>query len=240
MHVTFNFNCTPLAPPGIHVMAHDKPAHRTMYSPSALDGWYIGPVLESYQCYNVWIWKTCATHICDTISSFPTKATMPLASSTDLILAGIKDIVNALHNPSPGSALAPLVDSHVTALHHLTTVLTNIVVSAKDPEPQPPTEPMPSMSFPAAPLRRVVKPRPVPISKRPSSLSVHKDAATTKPSVRFLPFPALHVTNTFDNSTGPSGRQAPPYQAHHAWFERGASWQAPPLHTSAKQRLRDF
>ena len=34
----FDFNRTPLAPPGIRVMAHEKPANRTTWSPSALDG----------------------------------------------------------------------------------------------------------------------------------------------------------------------------------------------------------
>jgi hypothetical protein len=66
---------------------------------------------------------------CDTLSWFPTKVTMPLASSTDLIVAGIHNIVAALNNPSPGSALAPLSDSHVTVLHQLTTILTNIIHS---------------------------------------------------------------------------------------------------------------
>jgi hypothetical protein len=33
---------------------------------------------------------------------------MPLASSNDLILVGLHDIVQALHHPSPGSPLAPL------------------------------------------------------------------------------------------------------------------------------------
>ena len=119
---TFDFNRTPLAPPGIRVLVHVKPDQRTTWSPHATDGWYIGPAMESYRCYKVWIWETRSVRICDTISWFPTKVTMPLASSTDLILAGIKDILHALHNPSPGSALAPLTNSHTDALHQLTTI----------------------------------------------------------------------------------------------------------------------
>jgi hypothetical protein len=57
-HGNFDFNPTPLAPPGIRVLAHKKPADRDTWSPHGSDGWYIGPALESYHCYTVWIWDT--------------------------------------------------------------------------------------------------------------------------------------------------------------------------------------
>jgi hypothetical protein len=52
---TFDFNCTPIAPPGIRVLVHARPTDRTSWSPHALDGWYTGPALDSYRCYKVWI-----------------------------------------------------------------------------------------------------------------------------------------------------------------------------------------
>ena len=116
MHGIFDFNRTPLAPPGIRVLVHIKPSERTTWSPHAADGWYTGPALESYRCYKVWMWDTRAVRICDTLVWFPTKVRMPLASSTDLILAGIQDIVHALKNPSANSPLPPLTDSHHDAL----------------------------------------------------------------------------------------------------------------------------
>jgi hypothetical protein len=44
----FDFNQTPIAPPGIRVLAHVKPAKRTTWFPHAEDGWYVGPAMESY------------------------------------------------------------------------------------------------------------------------------------------------------------------------------------------------
>jgi hypothetical protein len=67
---------------------------------------------------------TRAERISDTVSWFPTKVTMPLASSNDLILAALTDITNALQHPSPAASLAPLAESHVTALQNLTELLT--------------------------------------------------------------------------------------------------------------------
>jgi hypothetical protein len=81
IHGTFNFNRTPLAPPGIRVLIHTPSDKRTTWSPHALDGWYTGPALDSYRCYNIWIWETRSERICDTISWFPMKITMPIASS---------------------------------------------------------------------------------------------------------------------------------------------------------------
>jgi hypothetical protein len=60
-------------------------------------------------------------------SWFPTKVTMPLASSTDLVMAGIQDIIQALQNPTANSPLAPCTDSQVKALQDLTSLLTGIV-----------------------------------------------------------------------------------------------------------------
>jgi hypothetical protein len=90
LHGQFDFNRTPLAPPGIRVLVHIKPSERT------------------------------------TLTWFPTKTTMPLASSNDLILAGVHDILQALKNPSPGSPLAPLTDSHDEALIQLSSILTSV------------------------------------------------------------------------------------------------------------------
>ena len=58
LHGHFDFNRTPIAPPGIRVIAHNKPANRGTWSPHGLDGWYIGPALEHYRCYEIWMWDT--------------------------------------------------------------------------------------------------------------------------------------------------------------------------------------
>jgi hypothetical protein len=97
----------PIALPGNCVIAHDKPANRDTWSPHGSDGWYIGPALESYRYFTVWIWDTQQTRITDTLSWFPSKVTVPLASSTDLVIAGINNIIQALTHPSTNSPLSP-------------------------------------------------------------------------------------------------------------------------------------
>ena len=44
----FNFQATPLAPPGTRVVAHTKPSVRGTWALHGEDGWYIGPALHHY------------------------------------------------------------------------------------------------------------------------------------------------------------------------------------------------
>jgi hypothetical protein len=61
LHGRFDYNDTPLAPPGIHVVAHEKVDQEGTWSPHGLDAWYLGPALHHCRCCNVWIRDTEAT-----------------------------------------------------------------------------------------------------------------------------------------------------------------------------------
>jgi hypothetical protein len=63
----FDYNRTPLAPPGTRVLVHEKSSARDSWFPHGIDGWYIGPALESYRCFKVWIWDIRNERVCDTL-----------------------------------------------------------------------------------------------------------------------------------------------------------------------------
>ena len=63
----FDFNCTP---PGTRVIVHEKPTQRRTWAWHSVDGWYIGPAMDHYQCYRVWIPSTHTERIADTIQFF--------------------------------------------------------------------------------------------------------------------------------------------------------------------------
>jgi len=114
-----------LAPPGTRVLVHEKPSARDSWSPHGVDGWYIGPALELYRCFKVWIWDTRNERVCDTLEWFPSKVTLPLASSINLIIVAANNIVHALNHPPAGSPLAPLANSGVKTLRNIAEILTN-------------------------------------------------------------------------------------------------------------------
>ena len=49
----FDFNCTPLAPPGTRVVVHETPVIRRNWAPHGVDGWYLGPAPDHYRCHRV-------------------------------------------------------------------------------------------------------------------------------------------------------------------------------------------
>jgi hypothetical protein len=79
----YDFNRSPMAPPGTRIIAHETPSRRNTWA-NGLDGWYIGPSLEHYRCYTVYITKTRGKRIVETVDFFPEKFTLPFPSSQDL------------------------------------------------------------------------------------------------------------------------------------------------------------
>ena len=67
----FDFNKTPLAPPGTKALVHEKPAQRTSWGYNGVEDWYVGPALEHYRCVTCYIPETKRERIADTVKLFP-------------------------------------------------------------------------------------------------------------------------------------------------------------------------
>jgi hypothetical protein len=153
VHGAFDFNRTPIAPPGTKVLVHEKPDVRGTWSPHAVEGWYVGPASNHYRCYRVWIKETAAERIADTLTWMPLHVKMPGATPTEAATAAARDLIAALVNPATPSPLAPLSDSHRQALYQLADIFASIT----HPIPiNPPTEPIsPPTPVAAVPLKTV-------------------------------------------------------------------------------------
>ncbi|KAG7340278.1 hypothetical protein IV203_023821 [Nitzschia inconspicua] len=216
LHGMFDYNRTPLAPPGCQVLVHEKPAQRESWAPHATDGWYIGPALESYRCHTVWISETRRERITDTVSFFPKAVALPLATPDDLIHASLQDILTILKKPASRST--PLLSpSNRHALEQLVDIFDNspppLKVDTTDsptpvqsadypiPVPSPPGTPRQSnlAPVPAAPLR-------VPTGDLPPLPNLHDpDPAPLRVAVPSDDTTALSDA-TFPNLTGPGAR----------------------------------
>ena len=147
----FDFNRTPLAPPGTRVLVHEKPHNRGSWDPHGVDGWCIGPAMDSCRCYKTWIWKTKSKRITDTLEWFPHYVKMPSTSPLDLIVAAVADISNSIKKFPVNSPLHPFTDSQLQALRNLhEQFVPNAILDA--------TLPQPEHDPPAAPLLRVPTP----------------------------------------------------------------------------------
>ena len=181
----FDFNCTPLAPPGTRVIVHENPNQRRTWAPHGIDGWYIGPALDHYQCYRVWIPSTHAERIADTIQFFPTILRTPTLSHRDATLQAARELTHALQNLNNANPLSQLSDDQLRALHQLSTFFPT---DAPGVETQPVATPD-KTKFPAPhkPAPSKLRPRPpesspaTPPSPRPAIQPRYNWRPTQKP-----------------------------------------------------------
>jgi hypothetical protein len=110
-----NFAAHPLAPPGTHLLVHEKPDQRASWAPHAVDGWYIGPSLQHYRCHKVWIWSSKHERVSDTVTWLPKTALVPLPTTAELIQA----------HPTTATSRRPHACTNLgTTRRHITTTNT--------------------------------------------------------------------------------------------------------------------
>ena len=92
----FDYNATPMAPPGTKVVVHDKPGNRGSWALHGTDGWYIGPSLHHYRCVQCFIPSTKAVRDCDTVVFIPETIPFPEATADDHLKQAATDIIRIL------------------------------------------------------------------------------------------------------------------------------------------------
>jgi hypothetical protein len=94
-----NYNRAPMAPPGTRIIAHETPGKRKTWDLHGQDGWNIGPALEHYRCYTVYITKTRSSRVVETVKFSPHKFKLPFPSSSKLTMQAAADLTHALLHP---------------------------------------------------------------------------------------------------------------------------------------------
>ena len=120
---TFDFNEAFMASPGTKIIAHEKPTQRATWRKYGVSGWYIGPELEHYRCYKVFVMETISERIAD-VMIFPQR--MPIVKPSDAATLAAQDLVESLQNPIPNAPFATINDTHHTKLRNLMGLL-NII-----------------------------------------------------------------------------------------------------------------
>ena len=118
----FDFNKTPLAPPGTRVIIQEQTGVRRTWSVHGTDGWYLGPAPEHYRCYTVYCSKTGRERIIDTVEFFLADIRMSRMSSADNATVAAKELTHALLNPAPAAPFATIGDDQLVALKQLALI----------------------------------------------------------------------------------------------------------------------
>jgi hypothetical protein len=118
----YEYNRAPMAPPGTIIIAHETPTHRRTWALHGQCGWYIGPALEHYRCYTVYINKTRSERVVEKVDFFTTEVQLTLQSTRDLATEAAKQLTYELINPQQAGPFAQVGDDQLIALKKLATI----------------------------------------------------------------------------------------------------------------------
>jgi hypothetical protein len=118
----YDFNRAPMAPPGTRIIAHLTPNRRRTWAPHGQGGWYIGPALEHYRCYTVYITKTRGERVVETVDFSPENFTLPFPSAQDLATKAAEELTHALLHPQPAGPFCKVGDEQTLALKRLADI----------------------------------------------------------------------------------------------------------------------
>jgi hypothetical protein len=117
-----DYNRAPMVPPGTRIIAHETPGRRNTWDPHGQYGWYIGPALEHYRCFTVYIKKTRSNRIAEKVDFFPHQFKIPFPSSSDLATQAATELTHALLNPQQAGPFCQVGDEQAIALRKLATI----------------------------------------------------------------------------------------------------------------------
>ena len=134
----FNFNATPLAPPGTKVLMHKQVDNRTSWGPHGREAWYIGPSLNHYRCVKCFVTDTRKELDSDTVTFFPKNIKFPAVTTDDFLRQSALDIISILSHPPPSTVpTLEAGDETRNALLKIAEALHRITALPKNLEPPP-------------------------------------------------------------------------------------------------------
>ncbi len=205
----FDYNKTPLVPPGTKVIIHRKPQQRATWDFHGKDGFTIGPSMEHYRCIQCFVPAKRSTIDVDTVTFIPHNIPFPETSTEDHLNQAASDILAILQNPpsslpflESGNDTTNAIEKIAQLLRRATTKTPPTLPTPPQPAPSPPTSsprvpvPTPPASSPRvptqppAPAPRVPAPSPSPAA--PPTVAPAPSNLPPKPS----PLPTSLPTNT--------------------------------------------
>ncbi len=77
VHGPYDWNCFPLAPPGCKAVIYKASESRGSWASHSTDAWYVGPLLDHYQCNHYFVPDTHAFRVLGLSKLFPQHCQVP-------------------------------------------------------------------------------------------------------------------------------------------------------------------
>ena len=94
----YDYDAHPLAPPGTAVTVFETPEQRKSWDKHGVKGFYIGPSLNHYRCYRVWVTHTGSVRTADTLAWHPHAYSWDTPSPLDMVVECTNLLTTALEN----------------------------------------------------------------------------------------------------------------------------------------------
>jgi len=173
----FNYNATPMGPPGCKIIAHAKGATRRSWDFRGLEGYYVGPAMNHYRCYTLVRSNTQAIVVSDTVIFRHHTLTLPSLTTEDRIIHCLRALTTAIQ----ADRTPTRTDDQLLAIKSLQANFSTLHLQFPEQSPRVSTSPTlgPSPRVPSTPT---LAPSPRVIPVRP-----HSTTTVTLPRVHAEP-----------------------------------------------------
>ena len=117
----YDFLAHPLAPCGMAVLAFEQPQKRASWAPHGKAAFYLGPALDHYRTFRVYVTSTQSERKTDTVAWLPEPFIMPGASKEEALQAAIGDVTTAITNMTQTEGLSNHDQTAISALNQSIT-----------------------------------------------------------------------------------------------------------------------
>jgi hypothetical protein len=106
----YDFMAHPFAPIGTAVLIYETPDQRESFANHGVKGFYIGPVLNSYRSFRVYVTHLRSFRETNTLAWFPKPFKMPGSDKTEQLLVAIKELELSVTTAEDGGAsIKPII-----------------------------------------------------------------------------------------------------------------------------------
>ena len=123
---SFDFNTTPLSPPGCRAVVYEAPEHRASWNTKGVDAWYIGPTMNHYRCHQVYVPATRAERIARTVEFFLHNCAVPQASPLDDATRAADLLASALKGQITDTPYNQPANAQLRAIQQLSDIFQKI------------------------------------------------------------------------------------------------------------------
>ena len=206
----YDYNRTPIAPPGTKVVAHTSSDARTTFGPHGRVGWYIGPSMQHYRCFKVYFTDTYSEIDVLKVNFFPQQVPFPLTTTNDYLRQTAEDMLALLRVSAPKNSINPLAFGPpiLNAFGQVAEILGRAVSNPATLLPTgKPSSNIP-VSSPRVPLFRPAPPRVPTVTPPPHRF--HQQPLLCSPEYDDVPPPRVHTLNSAHHDPTISGKMYNP------------------------------